>query len=129
MVPSVALTYTSAMRRVDKPWGHEIIWAETDRYVGKVLHINAGHRLSRQYHVRKEETFLVQSGRMDLEVGPADGVKVVSMGPGDSFHCLPGTIHRMIAVTDTDIVEVSTNDLDDVVRLEDVYGREGTSKA
>jgi quercetin dioxygenase-like cupin family protein len=117
------------MRRVDKPWGHEIVWAETARYVGKVLHIRAGHRLSRQYHRVKEETLMVQSGEMDLEVGPADAAETRRMKPGDVFHVLPGTIHRMIGVTDVDVLEVSTPELDDVVRLEDVYGREGTSKA
>lgn len=117
------------MRRVDKPWGFEIIWAETARYVGKVLHITAGHRLSRQYHRVKEETLRVQTGEMDLEIGPAESVEVRRMKEGDVFHVLPGTIHRMIAVTDVDVLEVSTPELDDVVRLEDVYGREGTSLA
>jgi mannose-6-phosphate isomerase-like protein (cupin superfamily) len=115
------------MRRVDKPWGYEIIWAETERYVGKVLHINAGHKLSRQYHNKKEETFLIESGEMDLEVGQGADLKTIRMKKLDSFHCLPKTIHRMVAVTDVDVVEVSTPELDDVVRLEDVYGREGTS--
>ena len=115
------------MRRVEKPWGHEIIWAQTPKYVGKVLHVKAGHRLSRQYHRVKEETLLVQTGEMDLEVGPAESVEVRRMGPGDVFHVVPGTIHRMVAVSDVDIVEVSTPELDDVVRLEDVYGREGTN--
>ena len=117
------------MRRVDKPWGYEVIWAETSRYVGKVLHINAGGRLSRQYHEVKEETLFVQTGTMILEVGPADAIEIRRMGPGDVFHVLPGTIHRMIGETDVDVMEVSTPELDDVVRLEDVYGREGTSKA
>jgi mannose-6-phosphate isomerase len=116
------------MRRVEKPWGHELVWAETPRYVGKVLHIAAGQRLSRQYHDRKDETFLVQSGEMDLEIGDGDGRRTIRMRPLDSFHCPPRTIHRMIAVTDVDVVEVSTPELDDVVRLEDAYGREGTSK-
>jgi quercetin dioxygenase-like cupin family protein len=115
------------MRRVDKPWGHEVIWAETARYVGKLLHIRAGERLSRQYHRVKEETLLVQSGQMDLEVGPREALETRRMGQGDVFHVRPGTIHRMIAVTDVDIIEVSTPELDDVVRIEDVYGREGTS--
>ena len=116
------------MRRVDKPWGHELVWAETRRYVGKVLHIKAGHRLSRQYHRVKDETLMVQSGEMTLEIGPADSVEPRRMRAGDVFHVTPGTIHRMIAVTDVDVLEVSTPELDDVVRLEDVYGREGTSK-
>lgn len=117
------------MRRVDKPWGHEIIWAETDRYVGKLLHIRTGERLSRQYHRVKEETLLLQTGEMDLEIGPVDAMERRRMRQGDVFHVKPGTIHRMIAVTDVDVVEVSTPELDDVVRLEDVYGRQGTSEA
>ena len=116
------------MRRVEKPWGYELIWAETPRYVGKLLHITAGHRLSRQYHQRKDETFLVQTGEMDLEIGEGSGRRTLRMRPQDAFHCPPGTVHRMIAVTDVDVVEVSTPELDDVVRLEDAYGREGTSK-
>ena len=115
------------MRRVEKPWGHELIWAETPRYVGKVLHIAAGEKLSRQYHERKDETFLVQSGQMDLEVGDGADRRTLRMGPQDAFHCPPGTVHRMVAVTDVDVVEVSTPELDDVVRLEDAYGRKGTS--
>ncbi len=117
------------MRRVEKPWGHELIWAETARYVGKVLHITKGQRLSRQYHNLKEETFLIQSGEMDLEIGQGSELKTIRMLKGDSFHCLPKTIHRMVAVSDVAVVEVSTPELDDVVRLEDAYGREGTSKA
>src|SRR5512141_1717691 len=114
------------MRRVDKPWGHELVWAEAARYVGKILHIRAGHRLSRQYHRVKEETLMVQSGEMDLEVGADPVMETRRMKAGDVFHVLPGTIHRMIGVTDVSVVEVSTPELDDVVRLEDVYGREGT---
>ena len=115
------------MRRVEKPWGYELIWAETPRYVGKIRHITAGQRLSRQYHVKKDETFLVQTGVMHLEIGPADAVKTIVLSAGESFHCVPGTIHRMVAASDVDVVEVSTPELDDVVRLEDAYGREGTS--
>ena len=116
------------MRRVDKPWGYELIWAETPKYVGKILHIQAGARLSRQYHNTKEETFLVQEGEMDLEVGQGPELRTLRMRKNDAFHCVPKTVHRMIAVTDVDVVEVSTPELDDVVRLEDAYGREGTSK-
>ena len=116
------------MRRVEKPWGWEIVWAETDRYVGKVLHIKAGHKLSRQYHERKDETFYVQSGTMDLELGDGNARETVPMKPGDSYHCAPRTIHRMVATTDVDVIEVSTPELDDVVRLEDAYGREGTNR-
>lgn len=115
------------MRRVDKPWGHELIWAETERYVGKLLHIREGQRLSRQFHQVKDETLLVQAGEMDLELGPPESLERRRMRAGDAFHVKPGTIHRMIAVTDVDVIEVSTPELDDVVRLEDAYGREGTS--
>jgi mannose-6-phosphate isomerase len=119
-------------RIVFKPWGQETLWAETKSYVGKVLHIKAGHKLSRQYHIKKDETFLIQGGEMLLELGfsessfEKDKPQSIVMKPGDSYHCAPGTIHRMIAITDTDVIEVSTPELDDVVRLEDDYGREGT---
>jgi len=116
------------MRRVEKPWGYEIVWAETDRYVGKILHIAAGKKLSRQFHRKKDETFLVDAGEMDLEIGEGDARRVLRMSKGDAFHCPPGTVHRMVAVKDVDVIEVSTPELDDVVRLEDDYGREGTSK-
>jgi mannose-6-phosphate isomerase-like protein (cupin superfamily) len=116
------------MRRVNKPWGYEIVWAETERYVGKILHIHAGQKLSRQFHRRKDETFLVESGEMDLEVGQGADLRVLRMSTRDSFHCPPNTVHRMVAVTDVDVLEVSTPELDDVVRLEDAYGREGTSE-
>ena len=111
------------MKRVEKPWGYELIWAQTDKYVGKVLHINAGEMLSRQYHVKKEETLLVQSGEMKLEIGSGENLLTLRMHEGSVFHVSPGTIHRMLAVTDVDVVEVSTPELDDVVRLEDNYGR------
>jgi len=110
------------MRRVDKPWGYELIWAETEHYVGKILHINAGGKLSRQYHEFKEETFFVKDGEMFLEIGHPPMQKM-HMQAGDSYHCPPFTIHRMIAITDVDVIEVSTPQLDDVVRLEDDYGR------
>ncbi len=115
------------MRRVEKPWGYELVWAETPRYVGKILHIDAGKRLSRQYHNVKEETFLVQSGEMDLEIDDGAGRKTLRMKAMDTFHCAPKTIHRMVAITDVDVLEVSTPELDDVVRLDDEYGRKGTS--
>ncbi|MDP9033455.1 MAG: cupin domain-containing protein [Myxococcota bacterium] len=117
------------MRRVTKPWGYEIVWAETERYVGKILHINAGQKLSRQYHVKKDETFLVHAGEMQLEIGQDAELKTLTMCVGDTFHCPPRTVHRMVAVTDVDVVEVSTPELDDVVRIEDAYGRAGTSHA
>jgi mannose-6-phosphate isomerase-like protein (cupin superfamily) len=117
------------MKRVEKPWGHEMIWAVTDRYVGKVLHIKAGHKLSLQYHQKKDETVMVWKGKMHFEhflEGQAPQIK--EMGPGDAFHVTPLLRHRMIAIEDTDVFEVSTTELDDVVRLEDAYGRQGTSK-
>src|SRR5262245_11405938 len=116
------------MRRVEKPWGHELIWAETERYVAKLLTIHSWHKLSRQYHHVKDETLMVESGQMDLEISKAPEIKLVRMKPGDVFHVTPGTIHRMIAVEDVRVFEVSTPEIDDVVRLEDVYGREGTSE-
>jgi mannose-6-phosphate isomerase-like protein (cupin superfamily) len=115
------------MRRVEKPWGHELIWAQTERYVAKILFIQKGHRLSRQYHEIKDETLFVESGEMALEIGPADSIETLVMKAGDVYHVRPGTIHRMIAVSDVRVFEVSTPELDDVVRLEDVYGREGTN--
>ena len=115
--------------RVEKPWGHELIWAHTERYVGKILHIKAGHALSLQYHLRKDETVHVLTGRMKFQTG-SEGQPLgeTVLGPGESFHITPLLRHRMIAETDCDILEASTPELDDVVRLEDVYGREGTSK-
>ena len=126
MSEKTAKAQLSSERRVEKPWGYEIIWAEAPRYVGKILHIAKGQRLSRQYHKVKEETLRVLTGCMDLEVGPDDARTVLTMRAGDVFHVKPTTIHRMIAVEDTDVLEVSTPELDDVVRLEDHYGRAGT---
>lgn len=111
--------------RVEKPWGHEIIWARTDRYVGKLLHIKAGHQLSLQYHKVKDETVHVQSGQMKFRVEEGGQMVERIMNPGDSYHITPFTKHRMIAVTDCDVLEASTPELDDVVRLEDSYGRIG----
>ena len=113
---------------VPKPWGWEKIWAHTDRYVGKILHINAGHALSVQYHVRKDETVYLLSGEMRYWVRETDGeMRDVKLQVGEAFRITPGTVHYMEAVTDCDILEASTADLDDVVRLKDRYGREGTS--
>ena len=117
----------SPVKRVPKPWGHEIIWAHTDRYVGKVLHINAGHALSVQYHERKDETVYLLSGEMKYWVKLGDELEDVRLGKGDAFRITPGTVHYMEAITDCDILEASTPELDDVVRLKDRYGREGTS--
>ena len=143
---------------VPKPWGHETIWAKTDRYVGKILHIKAGHALSVQYHNRKDETVFLLAGVLKYWVQtPGSGQRasgISTSGPhrtagtgetpvagrspipqltdvnlkvGDSFRITPGTIHYMEAVTDCDVLEVSTPEIDDVVRLKDRYGREGTS--
>jgi quercetin dioxygenase-like cupin family protein len=109
--------------RVEKPWGHEIIWARTERYVGKLLHIKAGHQLSLQYHKVKDETVHVQRGQMKFRVEEGGQMVERIMNPGDSYHITPNTKHRMIAVTDCDVLEASTPELDDVVRLEDSYGR------
>jgi len=113
---------------VPKPWGHEIIWARTDRYVGKILHIKAGHALSVQYHERKDETVYLLSGTLIYWVKLGDEeMRDMKLGVGDAFRITPGTIHYMEAVTDCDVLEASTPELDDVVRLKDRYGREGTS--
>jgi len=112
----------SAITRVEKPWGHELHWAKTDRYVGKVLHVKAGHALSLQYHNKKDETIYLYSGRMLFEI-ERDGLTKREMRPGDAVHVTPRTVHRMTAIEDCDIFEVSTPELDDVVRLEDRYGR------
>jgi len=116
-------------RRVEKPWGWELIWALSDVYCGKVLFVRAGQSLSLQYHNEKDESWLVQSGRAKIELG-AVGETVLEegvVGPGAAFRYRPGTVHRVTALEDTTILEVSTPHLDDVVRLADAYGREGTS--
>ena len=114
---------SDTVNRVEKPWGYEIHWAKTDRYVGKVLHVMAGHALSLQYHNVKDETIYLYSGRMLFEI-ERDGVLTrQEMRPGDTVHVVPKTVHRMTAIEDCDILEVSTPELDDVVRLEDRYGR------
>ncbi len=116
-----------ASSRVEKPWGYELRWAVTDRYVGKVLHVNRGEALSLQYHERKDEYQYIVKGVIDMELGGPDGkLTRHRMSAGDTLHISPGTRHRMTAVEDTDIFEVSTPEIDDVVRLEDRYGRAGT---
>ncbi len=113
-----------AVRRVEKPWGYELIFAHTPRYVGKILHVDAGQALSLQYHRVKDETLFVREGSFELVVDEGQGLITRTMKAGDSYHVTPGTIHRMIAGPDgCDILEVSTPELDDVVRLEDRYGR------
>ena len=115
-------------RRVDKPWGYERIWSRTERYVGKVLVIEAGRRLSLQRHVVKDESILVLSGRLRLTLEDDAGrLAVEELGPGETRHVRPGRVHRFEAVERCELVEVSTPELDDVIRLEDDYGREGTS--
>jgi mannose-6-phosphate isomerase len=117
-------------RRVEKPWGWELIWAHADAYVGKILFVRAGHSLSLQFHREKDESWYVESGRARLELGKIGQAVLAEevIGPGAAFHYPPGTVHRVTALEDTTILEVSTPHLDDVVRLEDRYGREGTSK-
>ncbi len=109
--------------RVEKPWGHEIIWARTDRYVGKILHVKAGHILSLQYHNEKDETMYVLSGELILRTKTEDGLESRPFRAGESVHIAPGVIHQIEAVRDSDVLEASTPELDDLVRLEDRYGR------
>ena len=113
---------------MEKPWGWELIWALTDRYCGKLLFVRSGESLSLQYHEAKDESWYVQEGRAELElssVGDADREQV-EIQAGDCFRFRPQTVHRLRAIEDTLMIEVSTPEIDDVVRLEDVYGREGT---
>lgn len=109
--------------RVDKPWGHELIWARTDRYVGKILHIEPGHLLSLQYHNRKDETIYVLRGEIVLRLKQGETLIERSLREGESFHIQPKLIHQFEAVTAADLLEVSTPEIDDVVRLQDRYGR------
>ena len=109
--------------RVDKPWGYELRWAKTDRYVGKVIHVDGGQALSLQYHNVKDETIMVWNGRILFEIEEAGKRVIREMSPGDCVRVTPGTVHRMTAIEDSDIFEVSTPELEDVVRLEDRYGR------
>lgn len=111
--------------RVEKPWGHELIWAHTDRYVGKILHVNAGHVLSCQYHLQKDETMHVLSGTLILRLWASPDAEPTErvMQAGESVHVTPGTIHSIEAVADCDVLEASTPELDDIVRIRDRYGR------
>lgn len=117
-------------RKVEKPWGWELIWAHADEYVGKILFVRAGQSLSLQFHREKDESWLVQSGRAKLELGRIGQAVLAEevIAAGSAFHYPPGTVHRVTALEDTTIIEVSTPHLEDVVRLEDAYGREGTSE-
>jgi mannose-6-phosphate isomerase len=122
--PARAAAHEVTMRRVEKPWGWELWWAHTDRYVGKQIHINKGEALSLQYHNKKDEVIFVFKGRILFEMGDANGdLQKREMGAGESVHVVPPTVHRMTALEDTDIFEVSTPEVEDVVRLEDRYGR------
>lgn len=115
-------------RRVDKPWGHELWYALTDRYAGKILHVEAGHRLSLQYHDEKDESNYLLSGRLKLIKGTsADDLTEIEIGPGHTWRNRPGDVHTIEAIEDADVLEVSTPEVDDVVRLSDSYGREGTT--
>jgi len=115
-------------KRVEKPWGHELIWAHTDRYVGKILVIEAGKRLSLQRHLVKDETILVMAGRLRLFLEDETGeIQIEELGAGAHRHVPTGRVHRYEAIERTELVEVSTPELDDVVRLQDDFGREGTS--
>lgn len=116
------------MRRVAKPWGHEIVFAETERYAGKILHIEPGHCLSLQYHERKDETLYVLKGEVRLSVEIEGAMREIRLVPGQSHRILPGVRHRMSADAPVDMVEVSSPEIDDVVRLEDRYGRAGTTE-
>jgi mannose-6-phosphate isomerase len=122
--------WASETKRVDKPWGYELIWALTERYCGKLLVVRAGQELSLQFHREKDESWYVLEGRAELEFAGA-GEKATSrevVTPGAAFRITPGTVHRVRALDDTTILEVSTPQLDDVVRLEDSYGRAGTTE-
>lgn len=124
-LPAAPLT---APRRVEKPWGHEIWWAHTDQYAGKLLIVEAGHQLSLQYHVAKDETSYLMSGRLRLIQGAdADSLTEREIGPGETWRNTPGTVHTIAAIETSTVLEVSTPELDDVVRLKDDYGRSGTS--
>jgi len=111
--------------RVEKPWGHELIWARTDRYVGKILHIEPGHVLSLQYHNLKDESIYVLTGEiiLRLQAGRGDALSERRMRAGEAFHIQPRLIHQFEAVEASDLLEASTPEIDDVVRLKDRYGR------
>ena len=115
------------MRTVPKPWGYELIFAENDRYAGKILHIEAGQLLSLQYHERKDETFYVLRGEVNLTIEENGARNELRLAEGSSYRIAPGVRHRMRAEGPCDLIEVSTPELDDVVRLEDDFGREGTN--
>jgi len=114
----------SSKIKIEKPWGHEIIWAKTEKYVGKKLFIKKGHRLSRQFHEKKDETIIVESGILTLEIGSESNVETTKLEKNENFHIYPGLVHRFCAIeTDVLLCEVSTPEIEDVVRLEDDYNR------
>ncbi|TFG47537.1 MAG: cupin domain-containing protein [Gemmatimonadales bacterium] len=109
--------------RIEKPWGYELVWARTERYVGKILHVKAGHVLSLQYHHKKDETMHVLRGELILRTRPGEVLVERVFREGESVHIPPPLVHQIEAVVDTDVLEASTPELDDLVRLEDRYGR------
>ena len=111
------------MRKIEKPWGHELIWAESPKYVGKIITILAEKRAPLQYHKIKDKSLMVQSGTLKLEIGPTNERKVLMLNQGDSYHIFPGVIYRMSGATDVEILEVSTSEMADVVKLEDDYSK------
>ena len=116
--------FRMAVSRVEKPWGYEIIYALTDRYCGKVLFIRKDEQLSLQFHREKDEVIYVLAGRIEMEIGdPGGPLDIEVVAPGHAFHIQPGTVHRWRALEDTTVLEVSTPEIDDIVRLEDRYGR------
>ncbi len=115
------------MRIVPKPWGNELIFAENERYAGKILHLEPGHSLSLQYHERKDETFYVLRGEVILSVEVDGEIKEMRLSEGSAYRIRPGVRHRMRADRACDLIEVSSPELEDVVRLEDAYGRAGTT--
>jgi mannose-6-phosphate isomerase len=123
MAPTMQTHMIDRGQIVEKPWGHEIIWAHTERYVGKILHINKGESLSYQYHVVKDETIRLLSGALEMDIETSGERRKLRLSPGECLHIVPRMKHRMIAIEDCDVLEVSTPELDDVVRLEDRYGR------
>ncbi len=121
-------TNISPPTRIPKPWGYELIWAHTERYVGKILYIEGGHSLSRQYHNVKDETIYVSRGELILELGQGETLSRTRVPAGQGFRVKPGLIHRFIAEETVELMEVATPEVNDVIRLEDEYGREGTSE-
>jgi mannose-6-phosphate isomerase len=119
--------FASEVKRVDKPWGYEIVFAYTERYCGKVLFVRKGEELSLQFHREKDEVVYVHQGRIELDMGePGTPVDTEVVGPGRAYRITPGTVHRIRALDDTTILEASTPQLEDVVRLDDRYGRADT---